>query len=506
METRQILTQKLSVVMNAQLQQAIRLLQLSNLELADEVQQAIDGNPMLSDEDVDPRQRADADAAVPTAVPGSVPMEERFGQTEREEVSTDLQHRAEERKAQEVDWEQFLENRTLQQPVPVEGRGGFDELQPIEQSLAAPSTLADHLRSQMQMCGFVESERRFFELVIGNLDEKGYLDLVGIELPDGTRTADLTVQDLAVEAGMDPEDAEEVLRMIQEFDPVGVAARDLRECLLVQALHNGYPEFECEIIRRHLHNLEKRSYQVIAKDLGVPVDEIYESAKEIRKLESRPARNFAGADDRSIGITPDVFVVKDGDRYVVFDNDSGLQRLYVNDSLARKLLRDPQAKEFIGERLRSAQWLIRSIEQRRKTIVRVTECIVEMQKEFFDTGVAALKPMVLRDVAEVVGVHESTISRVTNNKYVHTPQGLFELKYFFNSSIRRVADDDIASESVKQAIKKLVDEENKSKPLSDNAIQDMLRLKNGIKIARRTVAKYREMLGILASPKRKEGY
>ena len=238
--------------------------------------------------------------------------------------------------------------------------------------------------------------------------------------------------------------------------------------------------------------------------MKVPLEEVYEAAKEIQKLESRPARNFSEVDDRTIGITPDVYVIKDADQFVVLDNDRGIQRLHINENLTQRLLRDPSAKEFVGEKLRNAQWLIRAIEQRRKTIIRVTECIVEKQREFFERGVAHLKPMILRDVAEAVGMHESTISRVTTNKYVHTPQGLFELKYFFNSSIRRVANEDIASESVKQAIKKLIDEEDKKNPLSDQAIVELLKQREGIQIARRTVAKYREMLGILASSKRKK--
>lgn len=292
--------------------------------------------------------------------------------------------------------------------------------------------------------------------------------------------------------------------MIQVMDPVGVAARDLRECLLVQADHFGFGDLEIQLIDRHLPNLEKRAYPAIAKDLKVPLEDIYEAAKEIQKLESRPARNFTDTDDRTLGITPDVYVLKDGDRFAVMDNDRGLQRLYINESLAKKLLRDPSAKDFIGEKLRSAQWLMRAIEQRRKTIIRVTECIVDKQRDFFDKGVAHLKPMILRDVAEAVGMHESTISRVTTNKYVHTPQGLFELKYFFNSSIRRVADEDIASESVKQAIKKIIEEEDKGNPLSDQAIVQFLKENEGVQIARRTVAKYREMMGILASSKRKK--
>ena len=237
--------------------------------------------------------------------------------------------------------------------------------------------------------------------------------------------------------------------------------------------------------------------------MKIPLEDVYEAAKEIQNFESRPARNFSDTDERSIGITPDVYVIKDQDEFRVLDNDRGMQRLFINEALTKRLMKDPSAKEFVGEKLRNAQWLIRAIEQRRKTIIRVAECIVDKQRSFFEKGVQYLKPMILRDVAEAVGMHESTISRVTTNKYMHTPIGLFELKYFFNSSIRRVANEDIASESVKQAIKKIIDEEDKSCPMSDQAIVERLAKNEGIKIARRTVAKYREMLGILASSKRK---
>ena len=444
------------------------------------------------------------DASAPTQFANDRRGEEQFGEnTERPMAERDMAARTEQKKAQEVDWEQFLENRTLQQPT-YATRGGFEDLPPIEQSLSKSDSLPDHLMWQLQMTDFSDAERRFAELVIGNLDDRGYLDLGGVERGDGTKTPDLTIEDLSREAGLDPEDAPEVLRLIQQFDPLGVASRDLRECLRIQAETFGFDELELQVIDRHLHNLEKHNYQAIARDMKVPLEEIYEACKEILKLESRPARNFSDTDDRSIAITPDVYVAKDGDRFVVLDNDRGVQRLYINESLTKRLLQDPNAKEFIGEKLRNAQWLIRAIEQRRKTIIRVTEAIVERQREFFERGVAFLKPMILRDIAEAVGMHESTISRVTTNKYVHTPQGLFELKYFFNSSIRRVAEEDIASESVKQAIKKIIEEEDKQNPLSDQAIVELLEKREGIQIARRTVAKYREMLGILASSKRKK--
>jgi RNA polymerase sigma-54 factor len=498
MEIKQQLRLSQQLVMTPQLQQAIRLLQLSRLELIDEVRKELDNNPVLSDEEPG-EQRAVGDQE------GARAPQPRDAETlgvfdhNRSDDTRDT-----ERATREVDWEKFLENRTLQQPPPT-SRGGYEELPPIEQNLTKPRSLPDHLLWQLQMSDFTDVERRFAELVIGNLDDKGYLDLKGIERPDGTRTPDLTVDDLAAEAGLHADDAPYVLEMIQNFDPVGVAARDLRECLLVQAKAFGYEDSdpELEIIRNHLHHLEKHNYQAIAREMKIPLEEVYEAAKEIQEFESRPARNFTDQDDRTIGITPDVYVIRDGEEFVVLDNDRGVQRLFINESLTKRLMKDPAAKEFIGEKLRNAQWLIRAIEQRRKTIIRVAECIVEKQRDFFERGVGSLKPMILRDVAESVGMHESTISRVTTNKYVHTPQGLFELKYFFNSSIRRVANEDIASESVKQAIKKIIESEDKANPLSDQAIVEMLEDAEGIKIARRTVAKYREMLGILASSKRK---
>ena len=503
MEIKQQLRLSQQLVMTPQLQQAIRLLQLSRLELIDEIRKELDGNPVLADEETDPRAREkNGDAKVPELLNGAVGSDVAEGTSERM-GALDMEKRAEDKKVQEIDWEQFLENRTLQQPLP-SGRGGFEDLPPIEQNLTKQQNLVDHLRWQLQMSDFTDTEKRFAELVLGNLDDNGFLDLKGVERENGERTPDVTIEEMAVETGLDPEDAPDVLRCMQEWDPVGVCSRDLRECLRVQAEVFGCDDLELLIIDKHLHNLEKHNYQAISRDLKVPVEEIYEAVKEIQKLESRPARNFTETDDKTIAITPDVYVIKDDDQFTVSDNDRGVQRLYINETLTKQLLRDPQAKEFIGEKLRNAQWLIRAIEQRRKTIIRVTECIVEKQRDFFEKGVAYLKPMILRDVAEAVGMHESTISRVTTNKYVHTPQGLFELKYFFNSSIRRMAEEDIASESVKQAIKKIIDAEDKQNPMSDQQIVEVLAKRDGIQIARRTVAKYREMLGILSSSKRKK--
>lgn len=481
--------------MTPQLQQAIKLLQLSRMELVDEVRKELDNNPVLSDEDPNARSR---EAAAHS---------EQRGERELDKVERTDDAKATEKATREVDWEKFLENRTLQNSGsgPGKGSGNHDDLPPIEQSLTRPRSLRDHLMWQLQMSDFCEDERRFAELVIGNLDDRGYLDLEGVERPDGTRTPDLTIDDLADEAELNREDAPLVLEMIQRLDPPGIASHDLRECLLVQASVAGYSEGDTilEVIRDHIKDLERHNYQAIARAMKMPLEEIYEIIKEIQTFESRPARNFVDHDERSIGITPDVYVVKDGDEFKIVDNDRGVQRLFINEALTKRLMADAQAKDFVGEKLRNAQWLIRAIEQRRKTIIKVSECILEKQHDFFEKGVAYLKPLILRDVADSVGMHESTISRVTTGKYLHSAQGLFELKYFFNSSIRRMSEDDIASESVKQAIKKLIDDENKAKPLSDQALVERLAKDQGIKIARRTVAKYREMLGILASSKRK---
>jgi RNA polymerase sigma-54 factor len=497
------------LVMTPQLVQAIRLLQLSRMELVEEVRKELDGNPVLADETIEPNERASREATAAgndgAAAPEAVStMDAGLNDSAlNEPLPAVPEATADPAKSDDIDWDRYLENQQLRQPVS-SSRSGFEELPPIEQNLTKPQSLRDHLLWQLQVSDFVDTERHFALLVIGNLDERGYLDLEGGEGPNGEILPDLTLDDLAHEAGLDPEDADEVLKMIQRFDPMGVAARNLQECLMVQAEALGFDDVDKAIIKNHLHDVERRNLNAIAKALDISLEDVIESVQEIQKLESIPARNFSEVDERTIAITPDVFVIKDGDRFVVTDNDRGMQRLYINESLVKRMLRDPKAKDFINDKLRSAQWLIRAIEQRRRTIIKVTECIVEKQREFLEKGVAYLKPMILRDVAEAVGMHESTISRVTSNKYVHTPQGLFELKYFFNSSISRVGDEDIASESVKQAIKSIIGEEDKMRPLSDQAIVKRLKEESGIRIARRTVAKYREMLGILSSAKRKK--
>lgn len=472
MELRQQLKLAQQLVMTPQLQQAIKLLQLSRTELVDMVQQELEENPIL-EESIESPERISADLELP---------EERAP-----EVASTPKDSEAVSGASEIDWEKYLENYANQAPTP-SYRGDADDAPPWDATLSSKTSLAEHLRWQLQMTVVAENEERFVELIIGNLNSDGYLK----EPP---------LEDLAAEAELPLEDAEEVLKMVQNFDPLGVAARDLRECLLVQAEALELDADVRDIIDRHLGNLEKRNYQAIARDLDITLQDVYEAAKIISGLEPRPARNFVTEEPRYI--VPDVYVHRIGDSYFVVANDDGMPRLKIAGFFRGAMDADPAAREYVQNKLRSAQWLIRSIDQRRRTIVKVTECIVEKQRDFFEKGVDYLKPMILRDVAETVEMHESTISRVTTNKYVHTPQGIFELKYFFNSSIRRTSEDDIASESVKNKIKEIVSGEDSSRPYSDQKIVDILK-GQGIVIARRTVAKYREMLGILSSSKRKK--
>jgi RNA polymerase sigma-54 factor len=295
---------------------------------------------------------------------------------------------------------------------------------------------------------------------------------------------------------------EQVLEKIQTFDPIGVGARSLAECMLIQCVAAGQDDDLCvKMIKSHLGNLEKKNYAAIARDLKQPLEEIYEAAKVIMEFDPRPGRQYSSDDPHYV--TPDVYIHKVGDKYFVVPNDDGLPKLKISNFYKAAMGNSTQSKDYVQDKLRSAQWLIRSIQQRQRTIIKVAESILKFQREFFDKGIAHLKPLILRDVAEDIGMHESTVSRVTTSKYVHTPQGIFELKFFFNSGISRTNGEDLASQAVKSKIKELVDGEDVKRPHSDQKIVELLK-KAGIDIARRTVAKYREQLGILSSSKRKQ--
>jgi RNA polymerase sigma-54 factor len=498
MEIKQHLKLSQQLVMTPQLQQAIKLLQLSRVELVDMVRDELLENPVLEDS---------VDVALEQAKPGSegegaeaVREAEtlRIGETETPvtQVASDKVENTGEVKPDtrpdeavaDFDWDTYLENQSNAAPMP-SFRPNSDEMPSIEATLTRGTSLFDHLEWQLKLTrGFSKDEEAVALLIIGNLTPDAYLDV--------------PLEELAEEAGVSLEFVEKVLAKVQEFDPPGVAARNLQECLLLQARHVGADDdLVLGIINKHLHNLEKRNYPAIAKDLNQPLEEVYEATKVVLAFDPKPGRAYT--DEEPNYITPDVHIQKVGDKYFVVANDDGLPKLKISDFYRVALSKGPKAREYIQERLRSAQWLIRSIQQRQRTIVRVTESILRFQREFFEKGSAYLKPLILRDVADDIGMHESTVSRVTTNKYVHTPQGIFELKYFFNSGITRSDGDDLASEAVKLKIKQIVANEDVKHPHSDQRIVELLREQN-IEIARRTVAKYREQLRIQPSSKRKQ--
>ncbi len=485
LEFRQQLRLTQQLVMTPQLQQAIKLLQLSRLELQDLVREEMLENPVLEDasEGQVEGESSDGDGSTVDGVGG------RQDEVKPVESGSTSEVKGDERTANEIDWEAYLESYTMSPALP-SMRQQDDELPSLEQTLSSGDSLTEHLMWQLKLGGYAVEEETVGALVIGNLDADGYL-------------REPSLDEIAVMAEVDLDLAEAVLKRIQTFDPVGVAARDLSECLLVQAQHLGADDdVLVGMITRHLRNLENKNYQAIARDLKEPLEEIYEAAKVIMSLDPRPGRQYSEEEVRYI--TPDVYVHKLGDKFFVVPNDDGLPKLRISNFYKNALSQGrADTREYVQNKLRSAQWLIRSIQQRQRTIIRVTESIVKFQREFFEKGIGYLRPMVLRDVAEDIGMHESTISRVTTNKYVSTPQGIFELKYFFNSAIGRSNGDEIASESVKSRIKELVSNEDPKKPYSDQALTKLLK-EQGIEIARRTVAKYREQMGILSSSKRKQ--
>jgi RNA polymerase sigma-54 factor len=491
LELKQQLKLSQQLVMTPQLQQAIKLLQLSRMELVDLVREEMVENPVLEDSldsgfEKEKNEERSRDDMSLEGVESERPPPAEDPNVDRAETTREV--KADGGAVKEIDWEQYLENYSMAPPMP-SYRPTTDELPSLENTLTRRPSLFDHLAWQLKLTSMSKQDESIGMLIIGNLDGDGYLK-------------DATLEEIAAECSVPVERAEHVLRRLQEFDPLGVAARSLQECLLIQARQAGEDdEIVVRIINDHLGNLERKNYQAIARDLKQPLEEIYEAAKVIASFDPKPGRLYA--EEEPVYITPDVYVHKVGDKYFVVPNDDGLPKLKISSFYRTALSGSPQAREYIQDKLRSAQWLIRSIQQRQRTIIKVTESIVKFQREFFDKGINFLKPLILRDVAEDISMHESTISRVTTNKYVHTPQGIYELKFFFNSGINRTDGDEIASESVKNKIRDIIGKEDARKPYSDQKIVELLRDQN-IDIARRTVAKYREQLGILSSSKRKQ--
>jgi RNA polymerase sigma-54 factor len=552
LELKQSLRMSQQLVMTPQLQQAIKLLQLSRMELVDLIRTEMEQNPLLEEpQDGSEAELNEAPAELVSTLNESIEASE-LNTSPAEPAQPDLKKAAEgDIKRDEIDWEQYLDNYQTQHTAPSAGGMSSDDLPSFEATHSKPVGLTEHLMEQLRMAGMSDQERHIGGLIIGNLNRDGYLvidpDLqptiplvisaegeeegklaeVPAVAPEALealrreqaakqpiRTCDPIIP-LALEAGVSAAMAERVLKRVQRFDPVGCACRDLRECLLVQAKHyltegEGKDDPDAEllpmIVRRHLKNVETKKYQAIAKDLDVSLEEVVASIKLLSRLDPKPGRNYTNEEPQYI--TPDVYIHKIGDTYMTVLNDDGLSKLRISQHYRNALKNGSGAatKDYIQDKLRSAVWLIRSIHQRQRTIVKVTDSIIKFQKDFLDKGIAYLRPLILRDVAEDIGMHESTVSRVTTNKYVHTPQGIFELKYFFNSSIGRMSGgEDVASEAVKNQIKQIVAAEPGDKPYSDQKIVEILRTQN-VDIARRTVAKYREVLGILPSSKRKRFY
>jgi RNA polymerase sigma-54 factor len=467
------LTQQL--LMTPQLQQAIKLLQLSRLELADTIRQEIEQNPLL--EEISP---GDADYEIsPNSLSATeetpdTPEPEKTGEVNMDDVSS----------MQEINWEDDYANYydagfSFSKETPERNR-----LSQID-FLTKETSLQSHLQWQLSHSELTKEVQEACLFVIGNLNHNGFLEV--------------TVEDITREIDCDDEIATQAIAIIQEMDPPGVAAINVQESLLLQLKRLDLEDsLAAEIIKDQLHSLELKNYGAIAKTTKKPIKEVLAAIGVITGLNPFPGEQYSGRDIHYI--IPDVFVHKVGDEYLIILNDEGLPRLKISSDYEQIVDGDSntaaETKAYIKDKLRDAVWLIKSMQQRQRTIYKVVESLLKFQKNFFEKGVQHLTPLVLRDVAEDIEMHESTVSRVTTNKYMHTPQGIFELKYFFSTAIPQKDGVALAAESIRQRIKGMIKNENPDKPLTDNAISNILGQEN-IKVARRTVAKYREQMGIL---------
>jgi len=474
------LAQKL--VMTPSLQQAIKLLQLTRMELETVLNQELVENPVLEEREEtpeEPEQQAAEDQ----------PAEQKKDEVDHQEAMGDIDL--------EAYFNDYWESNSYQGQQVL----GIPEAPPLENTLTREPDLYDHLLWQLHMSGAPDELRKLAELIVGNLDTDGFL-VASLE----------EIQEMGRMEDGEPfarEDVERALQLVQSFDPPGVACHDLRESLLAQLDHQGEPHDSLvwRMIEQHWDLFLKRQFPAIARDLGVELHELEPAVERVKNLETRPGRKFGT--ERAHYVEPDVAVIKIGEDYIIQLNDDGLPRLRVSKAYRRMLQemksngREAEAHQFLRDKMRSAVWLIKSLDQRQRTIYKVANSIVRQQRSFLDHGIEHLRPMVLRDVAEDIGMHESTVSRVVSNKYIHTPRGLFPMKFFFHSGIDRDYGEDISSLTVKRKIQQLIQSEDAKRPLSDSALARLLH-KEGIQIARRTVAKYRDELGIPSSTDRRQ--
>ncbi|MBU1230823.1 MAG: RNA polymerase factor sigma-54 [Proteobacteria bacterium] len=476
LELRQQLKLSQQLVMTPQLQQAIKLLQLSRLELVESIQQELMENPFLDELDAEVEDTAPA----------------RDSLDDYEPAHADVESRASEELMRNADWENYLgefssvtkQSLGRELEVPEEGLS-------LEARLTSRPSLDGHLSWQMRLSRFSEAELEIGEMIIGNLDSRGYLQAsveeLQVLLPD-----------------VSPEAIEAVIQRIQRLDPVGVAARTVKECLLVQMEVLGLDDpILLSLVREHLEDLEQHRYKPLTKKFKISMDELKEYLDLMQTLEPMPGATFFSGEPQYV--SPDVFVYMLGGDFVIVLNEDGFPRLQLNSYYVENVKAKTSAeKDYFQSKIRSAEWLMKSLYQRQRTLYKVMESIVRFQREFFEHGVSRLKPLILKEVAEDISMHESTVSRITTSKYVATPHGIFELKFFFNSALDLDDGTQVGSESVKALIKQLISGENPKHPMSDEQIGEILKQKLEVNIARRTVAKYRTAMNIESSSKRKQ--
>lgn len=471
MKLRMLQTQRM--IMTPMLQQAISLLQLSRLELLQELRQQLEQNPVLEE--------------ALEEVPELEGVEEPKLEVEAAPAEADADGSQD--RVEEFDWESYLQDASdYRSQIPREEIERVD----AELQMTRPRSLIDHLLFQLYLSTSDPEQLRLGTLIIGNLDEAGYL----LE----------PFEELAASAGVPVARLEQALTLVQSLEPIGIGARDLRECLLLQLQARAdAPPLARTLVADHLAELDGRSREKLADSLEVTLREVQEALEYITRLEPKPGRTFSLEEPRYI--TPDVYIVKVDGEFLVLLNDEGLPRLrispYYRAILADKQGSGREVREYVEGRMRSALWLIRSIEQRQRTLYKVASSLVKFQRGFLEQGITALRPLTLKEVADDIGMHESTVSRVTTNKYLHTPQGLFELKYFFHRGVPGTGGETVSSLKVKDLIHQLLTAEDNGHPLSDQRVVERLRREHGIEIARRTVAKYRGQLKIPSSSRRR---
>lgn len=484
MVLKQQLTPRLSqrLVITPSLQQSIKMLQMNKLEIEALVQTELQDNVVLEIGADEPANAEHTD---------SVSTAENLPGTQAESAPASDQQ---ENPFEKIDIEEFFADYMDTAPIRKQYEHyDKEDAASFENTLTEPASLSDHLSWQLELSTSNEMLKKIGQAIIGNLNKEGYLKATLDEIQ-------------AMDSEFTATDVQKALKLIQCFDPAGVAAIDLKQCLLLQLEHLGIDDSICtEIIEKHLENIQNHNYEVIQKALNINKEQLKEKIDIIKQLDPKPGLKYNV--ERIVYIEPEVYIVKENGEFKVKINDDGMPKLRISSFYqklgALKSEGDKDAVNYIREKMKSAVWLLKSFDLRQKTIHRVAESILRHQMDFFKYGEKHLKPMVLSDIAQDVGLHESTISRVVNNKYMHTPLGVFELKYFFQRGVASDRGDDISSLIVKKKIKDLIQEENPKKPLSDAAIETILS-KEGLKIARRTVAKYREEMNIRSSNTRKK--